>query len=116
MGTAVCVAGATKRTFSGLVERRGLTVLARAMGCLPMVVADGRRFGHPSHKDIFTVHGIYNQSTFTVLFVQFLSFLRSGSPPYPPGSMLARSSQTKETPSPAKFHRTDTTKSEPFYG
>ena len=98
------------------VERRGLTVLALAMGCLPMVVADGRRFGHPSHKDIFTVHGIYNQSTFTVLFVQFLSFLRSGSPPYPPGSMLARSSQTKETPSPAKFHRTDTPKSEPFYG
>ena len=55
MGTAVCVAGATKRTFSGLVERRGLTVLARATGCLPMVVADGRRFGHPSHKDIVTV-------------------------------------------------------------
>ena len=55
MGTAVCVAGATKRTFSGLVERRRLTVLARAMGCLPMVVADGRRFGHPSHQDLFTV-------------------------------------------------------------
>ena len=40
MGTAVCVAGATQRTFCVLVERRGLPVLARAMGCLPMVVAD----------------------------------------------------------------------------
>ena len=38
-----------------LVEHRGLTVLARAMGCLPMVVGDGRRFGHPSHQAIFTV-------------------------------------------------------------
>ena len=49
-----------------------------------MIIADGRRFGHPLHQDIFTVHGIYNQSTFTFwLFANIYLFCVRVSPPTP---------------------------------